>query len=245
MFNARFCAVFALLTFAATAAASWYMQQRDGGTPSAQQAATDALPSEVPGAAAGTPAELPVAVRPKPISAEELVQLGENLRKREEALGRRGRELDAQRSRLMLSMEDIRREQQELESFQTKIQSLMTSAEHLLTDLAQKQKEFRQEREEAQKDLQARQTATEQFADTQRANIRQLAAWLAEMEPEKAAEYLRGFADDGQMDVAVEVLADLEEKDAAAILTELNDYELFAQLTGKFVTRPKEKSTKR
>jgi flagellar motility protein MotE (MotC chaperone) len=251
--------VFGLATFGIAAAASWWLQAGQTSETVAESQPADAQhepPAHGADEAGSVPAgELPVAIRPKPLSVEEIYRLGENLRKREETLKARAEELDAERAHMKLAMEDIRREQQEFESLQTKVQGLIATAEQLVAELGAKRQQAAEEQKKAEQDLKAikeAQTKAEQDLktlkeaqgatnETERENIKRMAAWFQQMEPETAAEYLRELANDGGLDTAAQLLSDLEERDAAEILTAMSDAKLVIQLTEHFkdLKRPK------
>ncbi|MDB4731923.1 hypothetical protein OAF74_03700 [bacterium] len=54
------------------------------------------------------------------------------------------------------------------------------------------------------------------------------------MDEKKAAEVLREMSNDGKMSVAVEILSHLEEREAAQILSELDDAKLVQDLVTEF-----------
>jgi flagellar motility protein MotE (MotC chaperone) len=204
---------------------------------------------------------MPVAVRPKPMSVDDIFRLSESLHKREESLKARALELDAERAHTKLALEDIRREQQELESLQTKVQGMIATAEQLMADVANKRQQAVEEQKKAQEELktikEAQAKAEEELKkvkevqgahnETERENIKRMAEWFQQMEPEKAAEYLRELANDGKLDTAVQLLADFEEREAAQILAAMNDAALVTQLTEEFkgLKRPKKTTATR
>jgi hypothetical protein len=109
-------AAIALVTFGVSAGISWWLQVHGAPAAEAEHAEGAAAPAAhgQPPATAGTPSagtssagtatpgELPVAVRPKPVSVEEILRLGDNLRQREQTLRDRSRDLDKERARMKL-----------------------------------------------------------------------------------------------------------------------------------------------
>ncbi len=237
-------AVFGLTVFGVSATLSWWLQGHGAAAAPAEHAAappaegSHAPPATAaaakPHAAGSATGELPVAVRPKPVSVEEIFRLGENLRHREEMLAERGREMDKERTRMKLGLEDVRREQQELESLQTRVQSLIGKAEQLLGDLAQKRQQLSQDKQKAEEELQKIKAAGVEYKQGEQKNIKQMAGWFQKMEPEAAAEQLRGLANSGKLDTVVQLLADMEDRDVAKILAVISDSALVDQLTEKF-----------
>jgi len=232
-----------LVLFAGSAAGSWYLYGRNmpgQDTESAQAgvsgAADGATGRDALTAASAGDGELPVAVRPRPLSAEEIYQLGNVIRSREEALKEREKQIEDREQRAKLMLEDIRAEQIELEALQAKIQSQIESAESLLAKIAAEKQQAEQLRQAAEKDQQHHQQSQAQAEETQSQNVRRMAEWFQNMEAETAAEYLRELADNGKLAMAVQLLANFEERDAAKILAAMNDPALVAQLTEEFKT---------
>jgi flagellar motility protein MotE (MotC chaperone) len=64
----------------------------------------------------------------------------------------------------------------------------------------------------------------------ERKNLERIAAMYDSMTPETAAPILRQMADSGRMDMAVKVLSQMKERQAARVLSELGDPALAAQL---------------
>lgn len=64
----------------------------------------------------------------------------------------------------------------------------------------------------------------------ERQNIIKMAAWYDAMAPESSAPILKQMADNGNMDTAVKILAQMKERQVAAIFAALNDPSLSAQL---------------
>jgi hypothetical protein len=117
---------------------------------------------------------------------------------------------------------------------QTRVQSLIGKAEALLGDITQKRQQASQETQKAQQELDKIKSASVQYEREERKSIKQMAGWFQKMEPEAAAEHLRGLADDGKLDTVVQMLADMEDRDVARILAAISDRALVAQLTDKF-----------
>ena len=67
------------------------------------------------------------------------------------------------------------------------------------------------------------------------------------MSPENAAEMLREMSNDGKIDMASQLLRNIEERKASKILDAINDPTLGVQLLEKYkkLTRPPKKTRKR
>jgi hypothetical protein len=229
-------AVSGLLVFGASAGLSWYLQKgkaeqtASAVSPQEQSANPAVSPSPASGANV-TPAEsqLPVAARPRPMTVEEIVKYSLALKKRDQDLSTREQELSQQEERQKLVRADIQMDQQQFTSLlasvseqQAAVKTLIENAEHSRVQLAEEQKAAEQKR--LQED-QARIVLEQE----QRENIKQLSTWMQAMEPAKAAGVLKQFAEDGRLEIAVQILANFEEREAAEILSSLQDPKLIGQ----------------
>jgi len=237
-----------LILFAGSAAGSWYLYASKENKEEPQSPVSEA-PARMPSSPPAQPSEqeddgqLPVAVRPRPISAEDIYRFGNVIRNREEVLKKREKQLEKQESRVKLMFEDIRAEQLELEALQAKVQSLTDSAESLLARISAEKQEADRMHKAAEQEREDFESSKTEVDDSQAQNIRRMSDWFQNMEPEKAAEYLRELSNDGQLSMAVQLLANFEERDAAQILAAMNDAALVVQLTEEFKTlkRPEKK----
>ncbi|HVJ87960.1 MAG TPA: hypothetical protein VM452_20015, partial [Caulifigura sp.] len=70
----------------------------------------------------------------------------------------------------------------------------------------------------------------------QRDNVKKMSAWFQGMEPEKAAGLLKGLANEGKMELAVQLLANFEEREASKVLAAIDDTTLTVELAEAFRT---------
>ena len=132
---------FGLVIFVASAAASLCWQR--SAKPAQEQQRTLAESGGKPGVPADMPAsaghpesgELPVVVRPRPATTEEILRLGTTMRNREKTMNAREEAIQKERSRLKLILDDIQSERLELEALQTEIHGKLAAAEKLLGEL--------------------------------------------------------------------------------------------------------------
>lgn len=228
---------FGLIVFGASAAASLYWQRTtksgqeqqtasgNGGKPGPADALADAGHTET--------GELPVVFRPRPVSTEEILRLGSTMRNREESMEAREEAIQKERSRLKLILDDIQSERMELESLQTEIHGKLAAAEKLLGEVTLQRRQLTQEREEAKRELEEIKSAKAEYQENERFNLKRISEWIENMEPERAADFLREMSNDGKLDMAVQLLGNLEEREAAKILEPMDDA-LVAQLLEKF-----------
>lgn len=232
--------VTSVVLFSGGLATSWYFMIK-GATSSQEQKATAApavpLAAEVPANldAPDLPAddatELPVPVRGKPLTAEEIFRYGASIRGQYEAMVRRQQEVERDASRLKLMHEDIRGSREELDGLEAKVTGLVTMAERLLArlDAGLAQLDERQKALE-QADVTAP-NASQPSRTVQLQNTKRISEIISGMPNQDAAEYLKQLSNDGKLDVAGQVLHEIEPRDAAKILGALQDPVLIVQLT--------------
>jgi hypothetical protein len=242
-----------LILFAGSAAGSWYLYASKEKEPEAQAPPATAMAkvppspplpsSEQEDDEQASSDQLPVAVHPRPISAEDIYRFGSVIRNREEVLKNREERLERQENRVKLMFEDIRAEQVELEALQAKIQSQVESAEALLAQISTEKQEADQIRSAAAKEREEYKKSQMEIDESQVQNVRKMAEWFQNMDADKAAEYLRELANDGKLSMAVQLLSNFEERDAAEILAAMDDPALVIQLTEELKTlkRPEKK----
>ncbi|MEZ6064736.1 MAG: hypothetical protein R3B90_03285 [Planctomycetaceae bacterium] len=256
-------ALLGLLIFAATAGGVRYWQQQqlaaaaaeaDAGEapaadPTAVQApASPASPaSAAPPTAAPQPARLPVAVRSRPMSIEELTRLGLGLNERERRLDERERALEDRELRAKIALTDLESERAAIDGLRAKIQSQLEAADAALVKIEAARAQFADEQKQASEKALNSQASQIQIDDQERANLKQSATWLQSMEPSKAAEVIREMANDGRMDNAVKLLAQLEDRDVAQILSALDDAAIVDELIDRFqdLKRPEKQQAAR
>lgn len=250
---------FAAVMFAISAAGSWVIQTRQHGghDPHAEQAAphaaTDAPPESTvhtapqPAAQPAAPGDLPVVVRPKMLTPEDILRNAMSLRAREELLQQREQAAQQEQLRLQLVQADIEAEQTAIAGLRAAAQSQIDAANQLLARIAEERARLEHERQQSAEQLrQFEQTRSEMDALEQQ-NLKRMSTWVQGMEAQTAAAFIRELANDGKMDVAVQMLANFEEREAAKVLEAINDPMLMVELTEKFRTlkRPQKTATRK
>jgi flagellar motility protein MotE (MotC chaperone) len=248
--------LFGCAVFAAAAGGTWFWKSKQhpsgGDAHGGETAAADshaASPSAAPavahagdhhgsghdaaGAEAGSPEGMPVAVRPRPMSIEELLRMGMGLNEREEALTQREAGLERQETQLKLALADLRGEQDEIVALRAEVQQQLQAADGYLAKIQQARDDLSRDRAQQEEQVKAFESSRIEIDSQQRENIKQLSTWIQSMEPDKASAVLREMANDGRMETAVKLLSQLEEREVAKILSALDD----AKLVDQFITR--------
>ncbi len=242
--------VFGIVMFCASAGGSWYIQNKLLSKPAATPQAAAGEPgslSPAPSAAtpdgktpaetAATPAErMPVAIRPRDMSVEELLRYSMGVKEREEKLKQSEELLQRRRVQQQLALADIEGERKEIDGLRTQVSNQLKHAESLIEKLNVVRDEFLTEKEKQSQTLEQmkheRITIDQEHMD----NTKRLSMWVQSMDPEKAAGVLTSMANDGpeQMEIAVQILRNLEEREAAKILSAIEDTKLVQQLIERF-----------
>jgi flagellar motility protein MotE (MotC chaperone) len=250
-------ALYGLILFGVSAGGAWFLKSQQAAD---QQTAEDDTSTEVdevemllqkpdPLLVPETTPEddiLPVAVRPQAMSVEEIVRYGLGLKNREQAIRNREEALQRTETQHRLILADIEGEQKEIEGLLAQARDQRMAADELLQRITAKKTELEAERLKAAEQSAAGGTA-DILDDEQQANLKDLTEVMQSMTPEGASEVLREFANNGKMDMAVHILANLEERRAAAILDSMEDKTLLGELVDKFteLKRPPKPQKKR
>lgn len=248
---------FGAILFAIAAGASWYLQQKLASEPEVNPPSTapGTLAGQPPARAAAAAADadagsshsadqaLPIAIRPRSVSPEEILRYSNNLGSREKALQAREEAFLKDQTQLTLVMEDIRRERRELEALQTQVQGRIATVERLLAELTAKRQEADAERRKVEQELKTMKESQTEYKQSEKDNLKRLSEIFQNMDPEKAAGHLRALSNEGNLEMAVQLLGNFEEREAAKILEAVNDPTLITQLMDKF--RGLKRSTKK
>lgn len=251
--------VMGLLIFGAAAGGSAYLLQQRIQNAEAEKkneplvpslaasgADTETVPTDPTDENTPDAAQMPIAVRSRPMSAEEIYRYGVAFRKRQDSLNAREKSIEQQESRIKLLMEDLRGEQKELESLQEQIKKKATDAQSLLQTAIEKENAVAQERQAAATQALAKEQQTAVAAATpakpelptltpsEQDNIKKLATWFQKIEPETSAEYIKELMNDGNINTAVQILSHFEEREASKILAAMGDPKIVVQLAEEF-----------
>lgn len=178
--------------------------------------------------------ELPVAARPKPMSVEEIIRYGKGIKQRAEQLDKREAQLSEQESQLRLVLADVQGEQKEIDGLRIQIRDQIGTVETLLQQLDVKRSQQTEEMKRTEEQTKLLEGQQKDVDSLQRDNIKRMSAWFQNMEPAKAATFLKELSNDGKTDMAVQLLSNFEEREASKILAELDDPGLMVELVESF-----------
>ncbi len=255
--------LYGLLILGASAGGTWFLRSKDIAEIEAASKPTDPLTQST--AALASPVDvtrplpdeveddLPVAVRPGEMSVEEIVRYGLGLKAREAVIRQREESLQRTEAQHRLLLADIDGEQQEIEGLVAQARDQRIASEQLLAQAQQeriksedvlKQLDEKKQKLDLDREKAARNPAPaggvgETEVDRE-ANIKEFSAIVSAVSPEVAAGMMRDFANDGKIDLVVEILAELEERNAAKIVDSMSgdsSDKLVSEIAEKYVLK--------
>lgn len=254
--------LYGVIILSASAGASWFLHSKHKAEIDEANKPTDVLtqsagelasPVNVTRPLKGeTEADLPVAVRPGEMSVEEIVRYGLGLKDRETQIRAWEEALQRKEDQYRLLQADISDEKLEIGGLVAQARDQRIASEKLLAQAQQERiksdDSLKQLKEEIQKQEIERERAARNPAEDgaieetkvdHEANVKDTATMLAGMEPEQAADVIRGFANDGEFQTVVELLATLEERAASEIMGTMavEDEELAYEIATKMMKR--------
>jgi len=179
---------------------------------------------------------LPGSIRPRPVSVEELLRYSLGLKTREAAINGKEKDLERRQAQVNIALTDIQGEQHELDGLRRQVKDQISAVDNLLAKLAEERQSFQAEKTKAEEELKKYDTVKKDDDVSQRDNVKRMSAWFQGMEPEKAADVLRGLANEGKMELAVQLLANFEEREASKVLAAIDDTTLTVELAEAFRT---------
>lgn len=173
------------------------------------------------------------------VSLEAVLQMSDSIKKMEEKLIIREERLAKEEQRVKMLFSDLNTEQDELQAFSegvdSKIETLERLADNLRNVLAQLN--------ERKTELVALEKEAGVDEESQRAEIddkvNDVKGWFSNLEPTQAADYLKEFANTGDLEFAASLLHKMPDRQKTKILTELRDPVLVRQLIDALEVAPK------
>ncbi|OAI52129.1 hypothetical protein AYO47_01285 [Planctomyces sp. SCGC AG-212-M04] len=177
---------------------------------------------------------LPGSIRPRPVSVEELLRYSLGLKSREAAIDGKEKNLERRQAQVNIALTDIQGEQHELDGLRRSVKDQITAVDNLLAKLAEERQAFQAEKTKAQEEMKKYDNVKQDDDVAKRDNVKRMSAWFQGMEPEKAAGVLKSLANEGKMELAVQLLANFEEREASKVLAAIDDTALTVELAEAF-----------
>ena len=228
-----------LMVFAGAAAGSWYVRTYLPAVPVTTPAAEPQvdLTSDPLKDISDTEGEgelMPVAVRQDSMSVEELLRFSLGLKEREKVLKGNEEKFREEQIQQQLVLTDIEAERSAIDGLRAQLSTEIESVRSMIEELNRLHESVISEREITKKEFGEIEAKRIDISDQFRTNDKKLSTWLQGMSSENAAAVLKEMANDGNMKVAVQLLANFEEREAAKILDSINDPKLLNEFIAEF-----------
>ena len=189
---------------------------------------------------------MPVASRPEaPITVEAVVELAQSIMEKEKLLFDGQQQLKKDEKRVSLLFEDLSREQEELEVFSKMIDEKIRQAKEAV-NLLKLEKQAIMKEQAAPDSIEKRTGSTDEVAaDDLNRRVKVVKSWFENLEPDRAAKYLKEFADRGDLEFVAKLLDSLEDRRIAKVLAAFNDATLVAKIVDTFTQQNKANKTLR
>ncbi|HMO13589.1 MAG TPA: hypothetical protein PKD64_11815 [Pirellulaceae bacterium] len=233
--------------FAISATASWYLLNQQNSL--AKQTADEIDPeleAGVPPIGQGTEKaeQLPVALRPEvPLSVEAVLELSDSIRRKERDLIARENAVEKTEQNIHLLFEDLKVERAELTALLEKIEARLQLTKNAVAELKQENLTLAAKTDEISKFEQQlakrKATGTEELDEIGQ-RVKTAKPWFEGLDDAQAANYLKEFANNGDLRFAVRLLKSLQQRKASKILAEFNDPEFVQQLLNALAEETRE-----
>ena len=249
--------IYGLLILGISAGGTLYLRQQEKAKEQAEKDTLEPLPESAADLTAEVDVtqplpppkdqELPVAVRPGEMSVEEIVKYGLGLKDREAAIRKREDALRRTETQHRMVLAEIEGEQREVlglvaqakeqrmasEQFLAEAQKERAKSANLLKDVEGLKKKLEIERQKAGSKPSADPGSNMEV--NRESNVKEMVAVVEGMSPENASGVIKNYANSGKMDMAVDILAKMEERKASGILDAIKDEKLNSELLAKFL----------
>ncbi len=237
MKNLMMALIVGVLLYAGSAAASWYLMNQQPEPMLAESELEEASKDITPiGVAAEKQPQLPVGVRPDlPLTVETVLELSESIRRKEQELIDREKAIEKSEQNIKMLFEDLKIERAELNALMEGIETKLRVAQNSTDELRLENQQLATKTEELAKlnQRKAQQQADgEPMLDEIGQRVKTAKPWFEGLEDEQAANYLKEFANNGELQFAVRLLKSLQQRKASKILAAFNDPEFVQQLLG-------------
>ena len=249
MFRTFLISMFAILLFTLGATASWFyvnmMEDREAtDAEMVEGAALPTLPSISPAdpipplAEAKEEIVIPAAARPGGLGPEDIYRFKTATEATREQMRQQEERLREQRLRIQATNADTQMAQREVEGALEQVRTLLNATEEVLAETKKQLEELKRERAQVKqkKDaLDQQQTAAGKDVATK---MKTFAELLSSMPPESVADTIKEMVDTGRMDFAIQLLQEMEPRNASKILAEVGDAQLLAAIASRYPVAP-------
>lgn len=183
---------------------------------------------------------MPVTFRPdNDVSVESVLQMSESIKKTEQQLIAREKEIAKQEQRVRLLFQDLETEQDELKAFSEGVDQkvdmlsrMNSTLQDTIADIDAKRAELEALKTSLGEDDGSKQ---EEMDD----RVKAVTPWFASVAPEQASTYLKEMANNGRVEFAASLLNSMPDRQKSKILGAMNDPLLVEQLIEALRLKPK------
>lgn len=243
MFKSFLVSMFAILVFTLGAAGAWfYMQMQleagsddEGGVPvAAAPAESNPIPQFN-----DADAPLPAVVRGPQLDPDELYRIETATAAKRNQLREYEELIREQKSRLKAADIDTKAAQREVDGAATHVNKMLHAAEQTLQEVRVELENLKKEAAEVQKRKDELQKVEDDVGVDAAANIKNFAEFMQSMPVESSAAMIQNMSDAGNMDFAVQLLRNIESRNAAKILGQIKDVSLVSELAERYRDLPR------
>lgn len=234
--------MFAILVFTLGAAGAWfYMQMQleagsdDEGVP---VAVAPAEASPIP-QFNDADAPLPAVVRGPQLDPDELYRIETATAAQRNKLREYEDRIREQKSRIKAADIDTKAAQREVEGAASHVNKMLHAAETTLQEVRTELENLKKEAAEIQKRKDELQKVEDEVGVDAAANIKNFAEFMQSMPAEKSAAMIQNMSDSGKMDFAVQLLRNIEGRNASKILAQIEDESLVSEIAERYRDLPR------
>lgn len=162
---------------------------------------------------------LPVSIRPRDFSAEELLRMGMALKQREQDLKKQEELFDDRRIRQNTALEDMKGERREIDGLRIQLNDQLKQAESLVNRMNEARVRLEQSKVQLDAEVKRNQVTNGQSDGDIAGKNKKLAEWIQNMDAEQAAQAVKSLANSGQKDTVVQIFANMDAQQVSAILS--------------------------
>ena len=214
----------AVILFSLAASASWYLQYQKSAEPEEPQK-TGAKNVKAPTKGSSTdspPATTPLVRPPIGGDGDRLAQFSSSLQQQQELLKARENHLATREKQMDLIHVEIKKEQQKLDGVRKEIQAEFLLVQEKLELLEKKSAEMDSKRLQITRASEELDGKVTEIGGIEMANAKKLANIYEKMEPDLGAQGIGEMIDKGKLDMAVIILSNMSERQAAGLLGEVS-----------------------
>lgn len=243
MFKSFLVSMFAILVFTLGAAGAWfYMQmQLEAGSEDEVGVTVADAPSEASPIPrfndADTP--LPAVVRGPQLDPDELYRIETATVAKRNQLREYEDRIREQKSRIKAADIDTKAARLEVEGAAKHVTQMLNAAEETLKQVRAELENLKKEAAEVQKRKDELQKVEDEVGTDAAANIKNFAEFMQSMPATKSAAMIQNLSDAGNMDFAVQLLRNIEARNASKILGEIQDASLVSELAERYRDLPR------